>query len=243
MVGLLVALGWRKRYSPDRAFPGKFARHNSESLPLRSGIPRRTLPTTAKPKERKFCVNNQMLGTIAMICAPALLVEGLLLRGGENPVITGIASMIFMAGWICSNTGMRRMRAAGTGRWGRAVLLVQLVGLVLAFLFGFFEATGLLGRESIIFSVTDAAWPLSMLWMLVVGGTVIAAGRLEGWKRFVPVLCPFWLLVAIGGSAALGEYGGHIGAGYSAVMWALLGLVVYGADRKRIAATPEPVAR
>ena len=75
-------------------------------------------------------MNNRTLGTIAIICAPALFVEGLLLRGGENAVITGIASMVFMAGWICSNTAMRRMQAAGTGRWGQAVLLVQLFGLV-----------------------------------------------------------------------------------------------------------------
>ena len=95
-------------------------------------------------------MNTRALGTIAMICAPALLVEGLLLRGQENAVITGIASMVFMAGWICSNTGMRRMRATGIGTWGRAVLLIQLVGFVLAFAFGFFEATGLLGRESIV---------------------------------------------------------------------------------------------
>jgi len=30
-----------------------------------------------------------------MICAPALLIEGLLLRGQKNASITGIASMIF----------------------------------------------------------------------------------------------------------------------------------------------------
>src|SRR3712207_4495430 len=147
-----------------------------------------------------------------MICAPALLIEEVLLRGGENAAITGIASMIFMVGWICTNTGMRRMQAAGTGKWGRAVLLIQLAGLVLAFLFGFFEATGLLGRDSIIFNVTDAAWPLSMLWMLVVGVSVIRARRLSGWQRFVPVLCPFWLLIAIVGSMAFGDAaGGFLG--------------------------------
>lgn len=43
-------------------------------------------------------MNNRMLGTIAMICAPALLIEGLLTRGQENALTTGIASMIFMAG-------------------------------------------------------------------------------------------------------------------------------------------------
>lgn len=178
-------------------------------------------------------MNDRMLGTIAMLCAPALLVEGLLVQGRENAVITGVASMVFMAGWICSNAGMRRMRAAGTGTWGRAVLLIQLVGLVLAFMFGFFEATGLLGRESIIFNVTDAAWPLSMLWMLVVGVTVIVAKRLSGWQRFVPVLCPFWLLIAIVSSMAFGDTaGGFLGFSYAAVLWVLLGYIVRGGSRQ-----------
>src|SRR3712207_2455959 len=121
-----------------------------------------------------------------MICAPALLIEGLLLRGQENAPITGIASMIFMTGWICSNIGMWRLRATGTDNWGRAVLLIQLVGLLLAFLFGLFEATGLLGNESFIFNVTDAAWPLSMLWMIVMGVTV---NRGEANLRLA-TLCP-----------------------------------------------------
>ena len=90
-------------------------------------------------KEGKL-LDNRVLGAIAMICAPAML--GFLLGGGENALITGIASMVFMAGWICSNIGMQRMRATGTGTWGRTVLLIQLVGLVLAFVFGFIEARG-----------------------------------------------------------------------------------------------------
>src|SRR5918994_343993 len=138
---------------------------------------------------RESLVDNRVLGAIAMICAPAML--GFLLGGEDNALITGIASMVFMAGWICSNVGMQRMRATGTGTWGRAVLLIQLVGLVLAFIFGFFEAMALLDENNIIFVVTDLAWPLSMLWMLVVGVTVIVAKRLSGWQRFVPVLCPF----------------------------------------------------
>ncbi len=187
-------------------------------------------------------MNNRTLGTIAMICAPALLIEGLLLRGEEDALITGIASMVFMAGWICSNIGMWRMRVTGTGRWSRAVLLVQLVGLVLAFMFGLFEAMGLLGRDSIIFNITDAAWPLSMLWMLVVGATVIVAKRLPGWQRFVPVLCPFWLLLAILGSIAFGDTaGGFIGTGFAALLWALLGYVVL--DSQERVGTPEPAVR
>ena len=176
-------------------------------------------------------MNNRLLGTIAIICAPALLIEELLLRGQENAPITNIASMLFMAGWICSNISMWRMRATGTGKWGRAVLLLQLVGLVLAFMFGLLEATGLLGRESMVSNVTDAAWPLSMLWMIVVGVTVIVAKRLSGWQRFVPLLCPLWLPMAIILSIAFGDtVGGIVGFGYAAVLWALLGHVVVRSD-------------
>lgn len=188
-------------------------------------------------------MNNRVLGTIAMICAPALLIEGLLLRGQENALITGIASMIFMVGWICSNIGMWRLRATGTGRWNRVVLLIQLVGLVLAFVFGFFEATGLLGRESIVFNVTDIAWPLSMLWMIVVGIAVMVAKRLSGWQRFVPLLCPLWLPVAIVGTIVFGETGGYIGVGLAAVLWALLGYVVVRSDSPQLAPTPESAAQ
>ncbi|MDP8923949.1 MAG: hypothetical protein M3O34_13845 [Chloroflexota bacterium] len=187
-------------------------------------------------------MSNRTLGTVAMLCAPALLIEQLLLRGEENPLITGIASMVFMAGWICSNTGMRRLRAAGASTWGRTVLLIQLVGLVLAFLFGLFEATGLLDRENIIYNITDAAWPLSMLWMLVVGITVLLAKRLPGWKRFIPVLCPLWLPVAIAGSAAFGDLGGLIGIGLAAILWTLLGYTVRD-SREHVGATLEPVIR
>jgi hypothetical protein len=177
-----------------------------------------------------------------MICAPALLIEGLLLRGEEDALITGIASMVFMAGWICSNIGMWRMRATGTGRWSRAVLLVQFVGLVLAFLFGFFEATGLLGENNIVFIVTDIAWPLSMVWMLVVGVTVLVAKWLPGWKRFVPILCPLWLPIAIVGSFAFGEAAGIAGVGFAAVLWALLGYIIREGGRQP-APAPEPAVR
>lgn len=187
-------------------------------------------------------MNNRVLGTIAMICAPALLVEAILLRGGENPLITGVASMVFMAGWFCSNSAMRRMRAAGTGWWGRTALLIQLVGIVLAFAFGFFEATGLLGRENIVFNVTDIAWPLSMLWMLVVGVTVIFAKRLPGWHRFVPFLCGLWFPLGMVAMAAFGDESGFVGFGLAAIFWTLLGYVVRDAG-EQTGLVPEPTVR
>jgi len=171
-------------------------------------------------------MTNRVLGTIAMLCAPAMLVDELLRVGEENALITGIASMVFIAGWICSNIGMQRMRATGTGIWGRTVLLVQLVGLVLAFTFGFIEATRLFSSSNLVFAVTDAAWPLSMLWMLVVGIATLVAKRMAGCQRFVPLLCPLWLPIAIIGGQTLGEAGAIIGVGYSTVLWGLLGYIV-----------------
>ncbi len=194
-------------------------------------------------------MGNKVLGAIAMVCAPALLVEAIVTRGGEsNPVVIGTASMVFMLGWLCSNTAMRRMQAAGTGKWGRAVLAIQLVGIVLAFFFGFFEATGLLGRESIIFNVTDVAWPLSMVWMLLpVGITVIVAKRLEGWRRFVPMLCGSWLPLGIVAMLALGQgAAGIFGFGLTAIFWMLLGYVAFTSEEsaeKSAAPAAEPAAR
>ena len=185
-------------------------------------------------------MNDRTLGNIAMICAPALLVEALITGGEERPVVIGLASMVFMAGWICSNTVMRRTRAAGTGRWGRAVLLIQLVGLVLACLFGFFEATGLLGRTDLAFNVMDAAWPLSMLWMLVVGVAVVFAARMPGWRRFAPLLCGLWLPLGIPLQAVLGEQSGSVMFGVSAVLWVLLGYAVRGG---RTVQAPEPAVQ
>ena len=190
-------------------------------------------------------MSNRTLGTIAMICAPALLVEALLTGGEERPLVIGLASIVFMAGWICSNTVMRRTRAAGTGRWGRAVLLVQLFGLVLACLFGFFEATGLLGRDDLAFNVTDAAWPLSMAWMLVVGITVVVAKRMSGWRRFVPLLCGLWFPLGMVAMVALGDESGVFGFGLAAVFWVLLGHVARTSDdeARGPALAPGPVAR
>ncbi len=204
---------------------------------VRHGVP----AAHDRPRYEVIHMNDRTLGTIAMICAPALLVEGLieelLLGGQDHAPITGITGTVFIVGWICSNTVMRRMKAAGIGKWGRAALLIQLAGLVLASVPGLLEATGLLGRGNVIFVATDAAWPLSMLWMLVVGVSVIAAGRLSGWRRFVPLLCPLWLPIALIGGAAFGDAAGFAGLGFSAVLWLLLGYIVRG-DSKQIA--PEP---
>jgi hypothetical protein len=176
-------------------------------------------------------VNNRLLGTIAMICAPAMLVEALVPNSTENPFLVGTCSMVFMLGSLCSHIGLWRIASTGTSWWGRFVLGVQLLLVSLAFLFGLLEATGLVGDESIVFMVTDMSWPLSMVWMLVGGITAAIVGKLRGWHRFVPLLCglafPLSIVIGILGSFDMQSMEmGLVFFGMLALFWGLLGFVV-----------------
>ena len=191
-------------------------------------------------------MNNRILGTIAAICAPALFVEGLISMNADEPgnVTVGIASFVFMLGWICTNLAMQQMQATGTGLWGKIVLRIQLVGLVLAMLFGVIEATSLLPDDNLIFVITDMAWPLSMVFMIVVGIMTLRANRWAGWQRFMPLICAGWLPVAllIGMNAEsnpiLATASMVIGFGWTAVCWFMLALIVRS---NATLATPTPV--
>jgi uncharacterized membrane protein YiaA len=191
-------------------------------------------------------VNNRILGMIGMICAPALLVEALLPGGGENPLVVGTASMVFMAGAFASLLGLWRAEATGTSRWGRGVLIVQLILVTLAFCFGLFEATALVGEEHPLFVVTDLAWPLSMITMNLVGITTAVVGRLPGWRRFALIPCGLAFPVSIllgmltsGGFQA--NYMVFIFFGMLALFWAVMGLVVFQSDDAALpAATTAP---
>lgn len=176
-------------------------------------------------------MNNRTLGTLAMVCAPALLVETLVTAGQEIPLVVGIASMIFMLGSFCGHIGLWRVAATGKGWWGRTVLGIELVLVALAFLFGLFEATGALGEQSIIWNVANAAWPLSMVFMLVVGITAAVVGRLPVPHRFVPLLCglalPLSILFGVVTGAGMEDQSmGLVFFSMTTVFWALLGLSV-----------------
>jgi hypothetical protein len=57
-------------------------------------------------KEEERHTNNRLLGIISRVCTPAMLIGAFLTFGVPNAQIDGITSMIFVAGWICSNIGM-----------------------------------------------------------------------------------------------------------------------------------------
>jgi hypothetical protein len=107
-----------------------------------------------------------------------------------------------------------------------------MVGIILAMLFGFFEAAQLLAEDNLIFIITDMSWPLSMLFMIVVGIMTIRANRWASWQRFVPLICALWLPVAmlIGMGAesnpSLEVTSMLVGFGWTAVAWFVLALIV-----------------
>jgi hypothetical protein len=177
-------------------------------------------------------MNHRILGTIAMICAPALLIEALIDPIDPNPLTIGIASFVFMLGWLCTNIAMQQMQAIGTGLAAKIVLRVQMVGVTLAMIFGVIEAGQLLPDDNIIFIITDLCWPLSMLFMLVVGIMAIRANRWAGWQRFMPLICGLWLpgsmlIRIIGGEGQTMELvSTFIGFGWTAVAWFVLALIV-----------------
>jgi hypothetical protein len=158
--------------------------------------------------QRDVFVTNRLLGTLGMLAAPMMLAEMLIfgfMQHGSNRVI-GALSAIYIAGWICTAVGMRRLRAAGNTSLSKGVFVAQLVGLTLAFLWALHEIVySDAGKDSVFFRVTDAAWPLSHLFMLVVGILTLRAGVWTGWQRFAPFLVGLALPAGIGASLIAGK--------------------------------------
>lgn len=135
------------------------------------------------------------LGTIGMIGAPALLLEGIYryvmrMTNEQDDRVVALLSFVYITGWVASAVGMRRLRVMGRG-WSSAVVFVlQLAGLLMAGLWAVALLVGLDAQQgSFIFAVTDPFWPLSHLFMLVVGCFVWKAKVWRGWRLLSPFLC------------------------------------------------------
>lgn len=177
-------------------------------------------------------MNLRQLSIIAMVCAPAMLLEVLIPNGKENNLIVGTASFIFMIGSLCSQIALWRLGASGRGIWGRIAQGFQIVLVILAALFGLFEASALLSEENPLFIIADAAWPLSMLWMLVLGITIAVRGVLTSWRRFIVAICGLALpssiiLSVVSGTEMNSTLIGIFFFALLGVCWFLLGLAIW----------------
>lgn len=144
--------------------------------------------------------------------AAAWAVAGLIagpIEEGANSRVELAGSFLFQIGALCLVAALGMTGATGTGRWGRAVLAVQAVLLVLAMGWTvphLFEPNR---TSDGILAALDAAWPLSMLWLIVQGTTVARARCWPGGLRWAPLIASLWFPVAILSSAA-GEWPGLV---------------------------------
>lgn len=177
-------------------------------------------------------MNTRLLGALGMIGSAGLLLEGFLtgFRLQTDSPLVGVVELLYIGGWVCSIAGLYRLNATGGRAAGKALLIVQLIGLALAAGFALFAFMPNASRDSLIYNLMDAAWPLSHLFMIVVGIAALRAKRLTGWQRIAPLLCGLALPLFMAATVAVGEDAGRfLFPAFTAIAFALLGYAVRSA--------------
>ncbi len=182
-------------------------------------------------------MNNKFLGAIALIGAPFLFIGYMVEESNKHlsdSWFTGMWGFIYISAWMFSIVALQKARATGESRFGRIILWVVMTTLSIANISNIYQWV-MPDNKPWFFFYIDLCWPLSNVLMLVVGITVIAAKRLDGWRRFIPLIVGLWLPVAIGSLVILGRtpFSLMIGATYSLIAWALLAIMV-GTTPERI---------
>ncbi len=190
-------------------------------------------PVTTPISSRTLRLDHRLLGIVAMATAPAMTLEAA--RHGFERVaneqtdpVGALLYALFALGWLASVLGLWQLRATGKSRAGRALLGPTILTITLAVLQSPMDLLPIATSHP-LYMVTDLAWPLSMLLTLVVGVVVALVGRLEGWKRFVPLYCGIAMPLALVFMAfgvdmtALIPYLFDV---HTVTGWALLGYVV-----------------
>jgi len=176
-------------------------------------------------------MKNKLLAAISFIGAPCLAIDFYRnAKAGEHwsiPALTSILDILYMAGWVCTMLAFIRMQANGTKKAARILLYVQLSFLLVAGLSDLVTLLKIPVPQNIFF-YWDLFWPLSNCLMLVTGITIAVAGRLHGWRRWVPLITGLWLPVTLFVKIYLSpEYMAYIGGTYSLIMWTLLAYVAH----------------
>jgi hypothetical protein len=183
--------------------------------------------------ERHKVSSIRALGIIGMIGSPALLIEKLLSTytyQGEiqNSRFVGLLGIIYIIGWACSLIGLRRLKVLGKNVTGRILFFMQFAGVSLAVTQSVMEIANPNPTDpNLLFQIADAAWPLSHLFMIVVGIYVLASGVWKGWRSVTPLLCglalpTFFALAALGAR----NIGGYVFGLATTITFMLLGNAV-----------------
>ena len=105
-----------------------------------------------------------------MCCAPFLCLD-FLVHGQAGPnqeykhtSLSGVFSLIYMIGWVCSIVVLRRIWATGHSRWGKFILNAQLFTLMMANAWNIYEIISPAANTTVYF-ILDMFWPLSQVVM------------------------------------------------------------------------------
>ncbi|HKR02724.1 MAG TPA: hypothetical protein VJT09_18745 [Pyrinomonadaceae bacterium] len=188
---------------------------------------------------RRAPASHLWLGTLGMIGAPMLFLTSLavpFVLTGEvmNARVLSVLGIIYLAGWAASVIGMRRLRVTGDHLLARIIFPIQLAGLILALSLNVQEIINPeLDTNTLLFRVTDAAWPLSHLFMLVVFVLVLTAKVWKGWRKLTPLFCGLALPLFFGLSAIVPRtVAGLCFGAATAVSFMLLGYAVRTGGRE-----------
>jgi hypothetical protein len=180
-------------------------------------------------------MNTRLLGALGMIGAPFLLLASFpgspWQSGQQDTAIQGLFELIYMLGWMCSIMGLMKLKATGTSRWGRFVLIMELVFLSLANCWNIWNILQI-NTDSSLYRMLDLTWPLSNAWMLVISITIIVVSRLAGWRRWVPFIVALWLPFALAMVFGIGRNDTTmlLPGIYSAIAWFLLAYMIWSAS-------------
>jgi hypothetical protein len=175
-------------------------------------------------------MNNKVLGALALAGAPFLFIGFFLEftnKQLENSWFTGFWGFIYITAWMCSIVALQKVKATGDGWFGRSIFWIILISLTVANVSNIYQWAVPENKPSFFFYI-DLFWPLSNLLMMVVGITVLVAKKLNGWKRFIPLVVGLWLPIALGFMFVMGKtpLSMIIGGVYSLIAWTLLAIMV-----------------
>ena len=184
---------------------------------------------------------NKFLGTCGMMAAPFLtfsLVSGQV-ANAPNTSIGGFFGLIYMLGWQCSIIGLMNLQAAGPHKRVNTLFYIQLALLTIANIWNVWVIIDPTNTSTFFF-VLDLFWPLSNIFMLVLGIVIARKAALQGWRRYVVLAVGLWLPFAMATSIVFGRdthFAYYPGALYSVIAWSALGWLVYEIEETEPSAT------
>lgn len=179
-------------------------------------------------------INYRTLSTIAVLTAPFLCIELVYVDHSTSftPVATGVLGLIYMIGWMSSVYILKGLHEHIPG--SQYFFGAQLVFLTLAQIWNLlviiqYEPT------APPYYITDVFWPISNVFMLVLGIAIIKWNVLQGFGKYATLIVGLWLpfsLITI--MFAELEVSRWISGIYSLAAWSLLALALSSIETKRI---------